>query len=172
MSVSNQELTPEREWSVHDLEDVSLRNLHSSECGMMAWGTIFGVLTLMVFFAFVTNSIQTVNQKIETQTAADGVAYSSALWMARGMNTITATNHIIGELNGLYVIHHSFGGKRLDDQPLKNKNSFAPDESGWPAMADNWYGILPTNGYCRRLERRRSRPETRYSKEHLESPFR
>jgi hypothetical protein len=31
------------------------------------------------------------------------IAYSSALWMARGMNAITATNHLMAELTALAV---------------------------------------------------------------------
>ena len=35
--------------------------------------------------------------------AADAVAFSSAQWMARGMNSVTATNHLMGEATGLVV---------------------------------------------------------------------
>ncbi len=132
---------------VHDYESVSLRNIHQSECGMMAWGTIFGLIVLMVLFTFVANTINTVNQKIETQSAADAVAYSSSVWLARGMNSVTATNHIIGELNAIYVIHHSLGGKRLDEKG-NSKNSTAR----WSFNPDGYkldkYVLHPTAGNC------------------------
>lgn len=93
----------------------SLKVLVKSESGLMTWGTIFSVLVLMVMLSLVFNSTKTVAQKVETQNTADAVAYSSATWMARGMNALTATNHIIGELNALYSLHHALGGKYLDN---------------------------------------------------------
>ncbi len=95
--------------------DHAIRRFHRGEAGMMAWGTIFAVLSLMILLAFVVNTINTVNRKIETQHAADAVAYSSSVWLARGMNSVTATNHIIGELNAMFVLHHALGARYLDN---------------------------------------------------------
>jgi hypothetical protein len=141
MSIEHDNLDSKR--TAPEFEEVgaaSLSNLHRSESGMMAWGTIFGVMVLLIFVAFITNSVDTVNQKIETQNAADSVAYSSAVWLARGMNAVTATNHIIGELNGVYIIHHALGGKRLDDQYEENTNS-SPT-----FLQEATYGLQPTYG--------------------------
>ncbi len=35
--------------------------------------------------------------------------------MQRGMNAITATNHVMGELTGIIIVHHALGGDLLDD---------------------------------------------------------
>ena len=94
-----------------------------SESGMLSWGAVFGVLVLIVSFAFVGNSFETVNKKVETQNTADAVAYSSSVWLARGMNAVTATNHIIGELNGIYVLHHALGGVYLDNHSRDRKTN-------------------------------------------------
>ena len=63
--------------------------------------TIFAILGLIVMAGFVGNAGHVVTTKIYTQNAADAIAFSSAQWMARGMNAVTATNHLIGEATGL-----------------------------------------------------------------------
>ena len=95
----------------------------STRKGMITWGTLLSVLFLMILVSLISNTAITVSQKMETQNTADAVAYSSATWLARGMNSITATNHIIGELNALYVIHHALGGKWLDDHHQDKKRN-------------------------------------------------
>jgi hypothetical protein len=92
------------------------------EDGMVSWATVVAVVFLCFLGALVFNSGQTINQKIETQNAADSVAYSSTLWMARGMNAVTAANHMMGELTALYVLHHAVGGKRLDTEESRNNS--------------------------------------------------
>ena len=37
------------------------------------------------------------------------------------MNATTASNHLIGELNALYVMHHALGGKHLDERNRDNR---------------------------------------------------
>lgn len=88
---------------------------------MVSFATLLALLGLMVLGALVFNAGQTVTRKIETQNAADSVAYSSSVWIARGLNAVTAANHMMGELNALYVVHHSFGGKWLDEHAHSQK---------------------------------------------------
>jgi hypothetical protein len=90
------------------------QRLHADEDGKLTFATIFAVLALVVMIGFVGNSGHAVQQKIELQNAADSAAYSSALWMARGMNGVTATNHMLGELTALCVVHEALGGPELD----------------------------------------------------------
>jgi hypothetical protein len=92
----------------------------SDEDGMVAWATVVAVLFLGVLAALVYNAGQAINYKIETQNAADSVAYSSTLWTARGMNAVTAANHMAGELTALYVLHHAIGGNYLDTNDSQN----------------------------------------------------
>ena len=99
-----------------------LENIHENEDGMVAWAMMVAILFLACFSGLVYNAGSTVSKKLETQNAADSVAYSGSLWMARGMNAMTATNHVIGELNALYVIHHAFAGKWLDEQGREENN--------------------------------------------------
>lgn len=90
--------------------------------GMVSFATLFAMLFLMAFTALVFNTGRTVTRKIEAQNAADAVAYSSSVWIARGMNAVTAANHMIGELNALYILHHSLGGKWLDENSRDSEN--------------------------------------------------
>jgi hypothetical protein len=84
------------------------------EGGMLSMASVFVLMGILVLFALLANVTRTVDQKMETQNGADAIAYSSAEEMARGMNTVTATNHLIGELMGLVVLHHALGGDELD----------------------------------------------------------
>jgi hypothetical protein len=84
------------------------------EEGMLSLASIFVLMGILVLFALLANVTRTVDQKMETQNGADAIAYSSALELARGMNGVTATNHLIGELMALVVLHHALGGDELD----------------------------------------------------------
>ncbi len=96
------------------IESIRFGTLLRSEQGLITWGTLFSLLLLMILVSLVSNVAIVVNQKMETQNSADSIAYSSSVWVARGMNSLCATNHVIGEMNALYSIHHALGGKWLD----------------------------------------------------------
>src|SRR6187431_970166 len=72
--------------------------------------TIFAILGLVVMAGYIGNAGHVVTTKITTQNAADSIAFSSAQWMARGMNAVTATNHLLGEATGLVVVIEGLGG--------------------------------------------------------------
>ena len=76
--------------------------------------TIFAILGLIVMAGFVGNAGHVVTAKVTSQNASDAVAFSSAQWMARGMNAITATNHLLGEVTGLVVVIEGLGGPEMD----------------------------------------------------------
>ncbi len=71
------------------------------------------VLLIAVLIALVGNAGHAVHQKMEVQNAADVVGFSSSLWMARGMNTVTACNHLVGEATAIGVVHDAIGGPEL-----------------------------------------------------------
>ncbi len=102
----------------------AIRQLHDNEEGLLAFIALIAALFLMVLMGLVANIGFTVNRKLEVQNSADAVAYSSTLWLARGMNCITATNHLIGEMQALVVIHIAIGGEELE-----GKDPLDPDES-------------------------------------------
>ncbi|MDA1018111.1 MAG: hypothetical protein O3A00_27100 [Planctomycetota bacterium] len=41
-------------------------------------------------------------------------AHTGAVWHARGLKAITASNHVIGEMMSLVIIHEAIGGKKLE----------------------------------------------------------
>ncbi len=100
------------------------KRLHREQDGMMVWGLIVCILFFLVLTAFVYNSGKTVIAKVETQNAADAMAYSGSVWTARSLNTITATNHLMGELDALYVLHHALGGRHLDQKDSENDGTW------------------------------------------------
>jgi hypothetical protein len=82
--------------------------------GSVSIVTLFAVLGLLVLIGFVGNAGHAVSYRIETQNASDAAAISSAEWMARGMNAITATNHMLGEVTAIVTIHEALGGPEVD----------------------------------------------------------
>ena len=91
-----------------------LTALAADERGKIGLVAIVGVLAMLVLLGLVGNAGQAVVEKIEVQNAADAAAYSAALWQARGMNALTAVNHLMGEISGLIVLHEAIGGPELD----------------------------------------------------------
>ncbi len=88
--------------------------LHQDQQGNMTVINIVAVLLCTVLTTFILNTAQIASRRIEHQDVADSVALSGGYWMQRGMNAVTATNHIMGELTGIVIVHHSLGGELLD----------------------------------------------------------
>lgn len=93
--------------------------------GKITLVTIMAILGMVVLAGFVGNAGHVVTTKVYTQNGADAVAFSSAQWMARGMNSVTATNHLLGEVTGLVVVIEALGGPEADlgmeDYPVQPK---------------------------------------------------
>ncbi|MBL8796412.1 MAG: Tad domain-containing protein, partial [Planctomycetia bacterium] len=100
----------------------SAAGLHADEDGMIALVTLFVILFFLILAGLVANTGHTVNRKIETQNSADASAVSGSVWMARGMNAITATNHVMGEMMAFVVLHEAFGGRKLRDKTPEDQN--------------------------------------------------
>ncbi len=106
---------------------------------MVTFTTVIALLMLLVLIGFSGNVGHAVKQKLDVQNAADATALESAQWMARGMNAITATNHMIGEATAVLATLHALGGpeaihgqeaypqsSRLLDQAIQNFRRTAP----------------------------------------------
>ena len=118
------------------------RRFRQSRDGLITWGTLLSVLLLMILVSLVSNTAITVNQKMETQNMADSAAYSGSIWMARGMNFVSATNHVIGELNAMYTMHHAMGGRWLDEHYSDGDRNSGDWKFTWPAPMEYggfWY---------------------------------
>ncbi len=91
-----------------------LGETHREEDGKITLVACLMMLALVALIGLIGNAGHTVHQKLETQNAADSAAFNSALWMARGMNALTATNHLLGEATALCAVHEALGGPGLD----------------------------------------------------------
>ncbi len=89
--------------------------LSNDQRGNMTIINIVAVMLCTVLTTFILNTGNIASRRIEHQDVADAVALSGGYWMQRGMNAVTATNHVMGELTGIVIVHHALGGDLLDD---------------------------------------------------------
>jgi len=87
----------------------------ADESGKISIVSIPVVMLVGMLIAFVVNTGTTVREKIQLQNAADAGASTASLWMARSMNAVTTTNHLIGEATAVLAICDGFGGPMLYD---------------------------------------------------------
>lgn len=69
-----------------------LRRLPGDEQGPVTLLALFFGLLVFSAISLVWNTGQVTQKKIQVQSAADSAAYTSAMWMSRGVNIIAATN--------------------------------------------------------------------------------
>jgi hypothetical protein len=82
--------------------------------GKLTLVTLIAIIGMFLIMGFLGNVGYVVTEKMHTQNAADAIAFSSAQWMARGMNAVTATNHMLGEATALVVVIEGLGGPEAD----------------------------------------------------------
>src|SRR5262245_26853600 len=82
--------------------------------GMISMVCAFVLLTLLLFLAVLLNAGVQTGVKLDDQNAADAIANGAGVQQARAMNTLTALNHLIGELNALSVLAGTPGGAELE----------------------------------------------------------
>lgn len=68
------------------------RRLHRCQRGNVSLLVLFMGLVFYALAALAWNTGEITSAKIETQTAADSAAYSSAVWTSRAVNIVVATN--------------------------------------------------------------------------------
>ena len=69
--------------------------LHHDERGSISVVSVFAVLFLAMLLGMVMNVGRQVDGKLRMQNAADAAAYSGGVVLARGMNTLAFTNHLL-----------------------------------------------------------------------------
>jgi hypothetical protein len=100
--------------------DVS-SSLLGCERGFLSFVTCVAVLFFTLLVTMVFNVGAAVRQKVDVQNAADAAILTSTSMTARGLNAVTLTNHMLGELSAILVIHEALGGTELDDLAPKNE---------------------------------------------------
>jgi len=78
-----------------------LGTFHRDERGAMTFVTLFTVLMLAFLLGMILNVCRLADAKIRMQYAADAATYSSGVVMARGMNSLAFTNHLLCDVFAL-----------------------------------------------------------------------
>jgi len=81
-----------------------LRALHADERGVISILTVFAALMLTMLLGMVINVGLQVDGKVRMQNAADAAAYSGAVGVARGLNGLAYTNHLLCEVFAVTAI--------------------------------------------------------------------
>jgi hypothetical protein len=74
---------------------------HRDQGGSVSIATVFTVLLLVMLLGMVMNAGRHIDGKIRMQNAADASAYSGGVVIARGMNTLAFTNHLLSDVFAL-----------------------------------------------------------------------
>ena len=75
--------------------------LHTDQSGSISLATVFALLLLTMLLGMVINVGRQVDNKVKLQNAADTATYSGGVVLARGMNSLAFTNHMLTEVFAL-----------------------------------------------------------------------
>lgn len=75
--------------------------LHSNERGSISIASVFALLLLVYLLGMVINSSRQVDHRVRMQNAADAATYSGGIVIARNMNTLAFTNHMLSDVFAL-----------------------------------------------------------------------
>lgn len=97
----------------------ALHDFDADQGGGMIFSSMVAMIALAFLIGYMANTGAETIEREKMQHAADSVAYSSAVWLARGMNTTASINHVLGELTAYVVILEAFGGPETSFGPCK-----------------------------------------------------
>jgi len=80
---------------------ITLRRFHRDQHGAMSLVTLFTILMLAFLLGMILNVCSHADGKIRMQYSADAATYSSGIVMARGMNSLAFTNHLLCDMLAL-----------------------------------------------------------------------
>ena len=78
--------------------------------GNVPLASIFVLIILLLLVSLVGNTGRTSRRKLMAQNAADAVAYSASVTLARGMNALAHVQHLSGELAAIGALHAALYG--------------------------------------------------------------
>jgi hypothetical protein len=93
---------------------LSLSRLHRDERGSLAIGHIYWVAVFSLLIAFLFNMGFSTKKRSELQRPATAISHPVGVWRARGMNVVSAHQHLQGEVIAMLILHHAIGGDELD----------------------------------------------------------
>ena len=106
---------------------------HRDEDGTISILSVFAVLGLTMLLGMVMNVGRQVDGKIRMQNAADAAAYSGGVTLARGMNTLAFTNHLLCDVFANTAL--------LREARDRNSESYVPSDSG--GVGEGGAGVRP-----------------------------
>lgn len=74
------------------------RRVHRDERGTISILTVFVLLMFTMVLLMIVNVARHLDDKVKMQNAADAAAHSGGVVLARGMNSIAFTNHLLGDV--------------------------------------------------------------------------
>ena len=105
-------------------------SVHENQSGSISLVSVFGLLLLVMLLGMVMNSGQQIDEKIKQQNTVDAATYSGGVVLARSMNTLAFTNHLLSDVFALTAF--------LREGRDQSTNLF-PEE-----ILDNWEKMAPT----------------------------
>lgn len=75
--------------------------IHGDEQGTISIASVFALMLLAFLLGMVINSGLAIDHKVRMQNAADAGTYSGGVVLARGMNTLAFTNHLLFDVFAL-----------------------------------------------------------------------
>src|SRR4051812_44642273 len=105
-----------------------ISRLHRDCHGAMSIVSSFALIALTMLMGMVTNVGRQVDSKIKMQNAADAVTFSGGVEMARGMNTLAFSNHLLCDVFALTAF--------LREGRDRNAESLVPEiQAEWDKIA-------------------------------------
>ncbi len=83
------------------LKIAKLSRLHSDESGAIGLASVFFVIFFSMVLGMLMNVSRHANRKVLMQNGADAASYSGGVVLARSMNTLTFTNHLLFDVFAL-----------------------------------------------------------------------
>lgn len=114
--------------------------------GSFSIGTLFVLMIFLLMVHMIVNVAHTAFTKLELQNAADAISHAAATEMARGMNSVTAANHLTGEAQAIVVLHHALGGYELEGRddphdPHGSRQRAARQRSAISSLRSSWVAV-------------------------------
>jgi len=110
--------------------------VHRDERGTISIIAVFALLMFTMLLAMIMNVAFHVDDKVQMQNAADASAYSSGVMLARGMNAIAFSNHLLSDVFAMTAFLREAkdgnvgGSSAVGTEPLSERILDAWQEAG------------------------------------------
>ena len=109
----------------------TVERFHGDERGAISIVSVFALLLLTMLLGMVMNSARQVDHKIRLQNAADATSWTGGLVMARNMNTLAFTNHLLSDVFALTAFlreaQENHAAETAPELPLMAPEKYLPE---------------------------------------------